>query len=350
MYKLIDLAIPIIKSNFSELKLPYKLNFAITYRCQSRCLTCNIWQMHPNNELTLDEIKLFASKNRFFKWVELTGGEPFLRSDIYDIAKAINDTNNIYMLTIPTNSLTNKELIIRNLEKILNLGIPRVVITLSLDGYKELHDQIRGIKGNFDRVMDLAKALQELKNKHRNLSFYFGYTISRYNQGKLKETIEYVKNILPFVDFNYFHVNVGQISEHYYNNKNSNFIGEKEAIKNDIRYLLKNRRFSLSPIELVENAFIRNLITYVDTGKSPMKNRSLEASIFLDSFGNVFPSIVWDYKLGNIRETSYDLIPIINSNDAKNIRKLIKEGKEPPSWTACEAYQTLVGDMHKILI
>ncbi len=33
-----------------------------------------------------------------------------------------------------------------------------------------------------------------------------------------------------------------------------------------------------------------------------MKSRSLEASLFIDSFGNVYPSIMWDKKIGNIKE------------------------------------------------
>ena len=79
-------------SNFRRLKKPYKLNFAITMWCQSRCLTCNIWQIKPKDELTLDEIREFAKKNTSFRWVGLTGGEPFLRSDIVDIAKAFKES------------------------------------------------------------------------------------------------------------------------------------------------------------------------------------------------------------------------------------------------------------------
>ncbi|MDE1824747.1 MAG: radical SAM protein, partial [Candidatus Micrarchaeota archaeon] len=90
----------ILKSNFTRLGRPYKLNFSITYWCQSRCTHCSIWQIRPKGELTLDEIRNFARQNNYFKWVELTGGEPFLRQDIVEIARTFRDEcKGLYLLT-----------------------------------------------------------------------------------------------------------------------------------------------------------------------------------------------------------------------------------------------------------
>ena len=127
--KFIGLGATALKSNFTALERPYKLNFAITMRCQSRCLHCNIWQLKPAGELTIDEIREFAKKNRSFRWVELTGGEPFLRGDIVDIARAFKENSkSLYVLTMPTNSLCSNEIIVSRLTEILQLEIPRVVM------------------------------------------------------------------------------------------------------------------------------------------------------------------------------------------------------------------------------
>ena len=121
-----------IKSNFVSLKRPYKLNFAITYHCNSRCLTCNIWQMKPKDELTLEEIRAFARNNNYFKWIEITGGEPFLRTDIVDIVKTFKEySNSLYIVTIPTNSLADHNVIIEKIKAMLSIGIPRLAITVS---------------------------------------------------------------------------------------------------------------------------------------------------------------------------------------------------------------------------
>lgn len=192
--KLARLAITALRSNITRLKRPYKLTFSITYMCQSRCLTCGIWQTKPTGELDLREIKDFASKNTNFKWIEITGGEPFLRSDIVDIVRAFNETSKgLYVLTMPTNSLCNQDTLVGRIEEILGLGIPKVSITISLDGYRELHDKIRGIPGNFDRCMGVARRLKELQQTYKNLFFVFGFTMSKFNEGQLMKTVDEVR-------------------------------------------------------------------------------------------------------------------------------------------------------------
>ena len=349
--KLIGLGLNAAKSNFTKLDKPYKMTFAITYRCQSRCLTCNIWQRKPVNELTTDEIRQFAKKNNYFRWLEITGGEPFLNSDIVEIVKAfVQSSNGLFILTMPTNSLCNQEMLAVKLKQILDMGIPKVSITLSLDGNRELHDKIRGIPGNFDRVMSMARRLKELQKEYKNLFFVFGYTMSRLNQGHLEETINDVRKELPWATANNFHVNVGQLSGMYYGNEDMQIAADRESVAREVKMLLKMRKKEIGIIPIIEGIFLRKLVDYVTTGKSPMKSRSMDVSLFLDSYGNVFPSIMWDKKIGNIRDTEYDLGKIWSSPEADEIRKSIKEGKEPDSWTACEAYQTIVGDIKEAVI
>ena len=100
---------------------------------------------------------------------------------------------------------------------------------------------------------------------------------------------------------------------------------------------------------ILETAFTRKLIDFIRTGKSPMRSRSLDASLFLDSYGNVFPSIIWNRKVGSLRDCDYDLLKIWHNKEAHDIRKLIKEGKEPDAWTACEAYQALAGNAGSLI-
>ncbi|MDE1824238.1 MAG: radical SAM protein [Candidatus Micrarchaeota archaeon] len=311
---------------------------------------CNIWEIRPKGELSLQEIQEFAKKNDYFKWIEITGGEPFLRSDIVEIVKAFKENSkDLYILTMPTNSLCNPEMELRKIEEILKLGIPKVSITLSLDGHRELHDKIRGVKGNFDKVIDMARKLRELQVIYKNLFFIFGYTMSKFNQGELQKTYEGVKQELPWVTYNNFHVNVGQISDSYYKNANLDIKAQQDMIANDVKTLIKNKHFEMGAIPLVENVFLRNLVKYIETGNSPMKSKSLDASLFLDSYGNVYPSIMWGRKIGNIKESNYDLMPIWKNSEADEVRKLIREGKEPNAWTACEAYQSIVGNISSLI-
>lgn len=348
--KLVGLGKTAIASNFTTLQRPYKLNFSITYKCQSRCLTCNIWKLKPTNELSIEEIKKFAEKNNFFRWIELTGGEPFLRSDIVEIARTFHETSkDLYLLTMPTNSLCNETLVLSKVEEILKLGIPKLAITVSLDGHRELHDKIRGVPGNYDRAIRIFKGLQELKKQYPGLFSVFGYTMSKYNQGEFQKTYDSVKEEIPSITYNDFHVNLGQISSAYYGNQEMDLKTANDIAANELSNIVKRRQTKFDGISLVEATFLKKLLYYVKTGRQPMKSKSLEASLFLDSYGNVYPSIMWDTKIGNIRDTDYNLSGIWKSSQAESIRKMIKEGKEPTQWTSCEAYQAITGNLLSLI-
>ncbi len=308
---------------------------------------CNIWDIKPKGELSLEEIREFAKKNNYFKWVQLTGGEPFLRSDIVEIAKAFAESSKgLYMLTMPTNSLCNLEMEIRKITEMLELKIPRVAITISLDGYREMHDAIRGVPGNFDKAMDMYGRLKELKKTYPSLFFVFGYTMIKQNQGAFQKTYESVKQHFPEIKYNDFHINLGQISENYYHTTDDGIkISDRELVAREITDLVRKREFEVSAIQSIEQIFLTKLAEYARTGKQPMKSRGLDASLFLDSWGNVYPSIMWNKKVGNIREIDYDLSKIWHGKEAEEIRREIREGREPPQWTSCEAYQTIMGDI-----
>ena len=102
-----------------------KYIFILTNKCQSRCKTCKIWKIYKDNpkkvkeELDLEEYKkTFENIKKEVMWLNLSGGEPFLRKDIDDIAiVAIENFKNMSILNIPTNGLRT-ELIKKKTERV----------------------------------------------------------------------------------------------------------------------------------------------------------------------------------------------------------------------------------------
>jgi len=337
----------ILESNFRHLSRPYKLNFSVTYMCQSRCIHCSIWQIKPKNELTLDEIKEFAKQNNYFRWVELTGGEPFLRSDIVEIAKAFTENcRGLYLMTMPTNSLCDYDMELRKIEEILKLGMPNFVITVSLDGYRDLHDKIRGVPGNYDRAIRLFKGLQELGKRYKNLIYTFGFTIINQNVGQLEKTIEEVKKEVPDFRYPYFHVNLGQLSSNYYANTSNNITAPSELALKDVSYILEKLKtykeggFTKWAKNYLEVKYLEGLMEFIKNGKSAVPNRDGELSIFLDSYGSIYPSIMSNKKLWNIRESGYNLEKMFKEYDHNDTKENY--------YTPCESYQSVLGAIFKL--
>ena len=73
---------------------PVNVTVSTTYRCNSRCLTCNVYE-RPVDELSAEEWdRAFRSLGRSAQWFTFSGGEPFVRKDLVEIVESACRENN----------------------------------------------------------------------------------------------------------------------------------------------------------------------------------------------------------------------------------------------------------------
>src|SRR6266513_111091 len=85
--------------------LPLNLTLSPSPKCNSRCLTCNIW-MKRENELSISEWdRVFQSLGRAPFWFTVSGGEPFMFKDIVPLCQSLYKHCRPGIINIPTNSL-----------------------------------------------------------------------------------------------------------------------------------------------------------------------------------------------------------------------------------------------------
>jgi len=133
------------RANFARLDFPMKLTFCITYWCNYKCKTCNIWKMKPRDELSTDEIRRFFARSNRFSWIDLTGGEISLRKDFVDVCEAaITSCRSLLMLHYPTNGYLTDQ-IVRYTKEVVKMRPEKLIITISTDGDEAMNDSIRGI-------------------------------------------------------------------------------------------------------------------------------------------------------------------------------------------------------------
>lgn len=128
----------------------------ITNRCNMACAHCFIERNADIRTLTTAEcLSVVAQFSRAgVGKVMITGGEPFLRPDLFDILQAIKLQDAGIIVDITTNGTLLDESAI---ERLHECGIDE--LTTSLDGTREVHDAIRSAPGNFDVVCRSGKRL-----------------------------------------------------------------------------------------------------------------------------------------------------------------------------------------------
>lgn len=166
------------KTNFlyrfagSHLK-PSLLVLEVTRRCNSRCVLCRTWESKPTKEFSLGELDAILSDSVFkdLKRVILTGGEPSLRRDLFQIIELLNRKVPNVDVWISTNGLLPYrivEAVIQCKERGFKVGVG-----VSLDGLGAEHDRLRGVEGCFNSCLVLMDSLKEL-----GIPFTIGFTLA----------------------------------------------------------------------------------------------------------------------------------------------------------------------------
>jgi Fe-coproporphyrin III synthase len=337
-----QVGVALLQATAHRPSVPLKLNLCLTYWCQYRCKTCNIWQRQPSDELTTGEVLALVRENPNITWADLTGGEIFLRPDIDEVFDAVvTGWRRLAFLHFPTNGfLTDR--IVHSVERIAGRGPAQTIITVSLDGDEHTNDEIRGIKGGFRRQIETFKALRCI----RGVVTALGVTVSAYNLGQFARTFAACVRECPDLTIDDVHLNVAQTSGHYYGNAGTDEMRpDPREVRLELAEYRRLRGPARSPAQLLENVYLRGLDSFLLTGLTPMPCHALRASCFIDPWGVVYPCISYSRPIGRLRETGMRLGPIWNAHETTLVQREIWEGQCPQCWTACEAYQSILGNV-----
>src|SRR3954451_23779629 len=191
--------IPALKASYLSghvLALPVNITVSVSYHCNSRCKTCNVWLL-PNDDLVLDEWeRVFGSLGDAPYWFTFSGGEPTLREDLPAMVESAYRNCRPGIINIPTNGIQDR-VIPGRIEQVLSAA-PKseVIINLSLDAVGEKHDDIRGVKNNWPRAMSTYRQLKELQRDYSNLTLGIHTVISSYSVGSFAELCQFVQREL----------------------------------------------------------------------------------------------------------------------------------------------------------
>lgn len=347
-FQVLRLARDIVRSNFDRNELPYRVQVVATYHCNFRCEMCSIWQRKSTDEMSPDEVGHFFRKWPQFSWVNLTGGELFMRRDFEDLALAIVDANpSLYLLNFPTTGWFGDRLV-RLVERLMKTSLGRLMITISIDGPQPLHDEMRGLPGSWARGIETFRRLRGIKN--RRFQTVVGMTLFDKNASQVDATIAAIKQVLPDFDRRELHLNIGHESAHYFGNDGRQPVASFNPVVDAVEAHRKALGTSPHPVRFLEDRYQALVKDYYANGKSPLPCTALASSCLIDPYWNVYPCLIWDKPLGNLRQLDFDFGALWASEMTRRTRTSIEQEQCPHCWTPCEAYPTILGNLSKALL
>ena len=317
----------------------------VTYRCNAKCYMCNTWMYPTEQELEISP-EIIARIPCRLKFLNITGGEPFLRKDLEEIIAVVLPKT--ARLVISTNGyFTDK--IIYLAEKFGN----KIGIRISIEGLPAANDELRGIKDGFDHGLRTLLCLHDMGMK----DIGFGITVSDRNAKDMRELYRLAK--VMGVEFA-----TAVTHNSYYFHKKDNKFQDPEMIASEFECLaeemLKSRRIK----KWFRAYFNTGLANYVRGGKRFLPCQVGKDVFFLDPYGEVLPCNGLDEPLsmGNLKKQPFDVI--WNGLEARRVREKIKNCQKncwmigsaspamkkriwiPIKWIAKEKFNLIIKNLH----
>ena len=267
-----------------------KAIWEITHNCNYGCSYCifSCDKKKVDGELTTKECLHVIDElvKNGFKYLKITGGEPFIREDLIEILEYASKK---LIVDVSTNaSLINDE-IVNKLNKI-NLKM----IHVSLDGNKEEHEAVRG-KLTYERTINGLKSLKHSKNKVR-----IGSVIHAKNENNLENLVK-------------DSINIGA---------NEIIFSMMEPVDGQSKLLVKtiSNEELIKTIDYIKEKYQNNIIVNYNFGKQPTFVKKCPAGdkfLYINNMGFVSPC-PWVY------ENNKNCISKISLRD-NNLKNVLKD-------------------------
>ncbi len=278
--------------------------WSLTKACNLNCRHCSVSAGKKlYNELSLEEIFVILNqlKKLNIKKIELTGGEPLLRKDLFAIIKYAKKKGFIVKLLTNGSLLTKKML-----KKLENCNLDKIAV--SLDGLSfDVYRKIRPVnKELFDNVIN------NIKNASKSHIF------EKINTVAMKYNFKDIENIVNFCEKN----NIKNMRICFFSKmgrgRNLNQIIESEKWINFLTRLKKKIQKKKFKIKIYTG------ITYFlkDIDESCfLKQKPPEIPLYISSCGDIYLCCMLN-SVGNIRKYSFkDILKKINLDKINPCRR-----------------------------
>ncbi len=326
--------------------LPASVAFNVLYACNSRCKTCNIYERKVTPLSVQEFEKVFRSLGTAPTWAVLTGGEPFLRKDMADIASALGEHCAPSFVTIPTNG-TLPDRTVAAVEEIARRN-PKTdwVLNLSLDELGERHDEIRQTPDNWKNAIETFHGLKSLGAD--NVTVGIHTCLSAFNADRFEEIhaellrMEPDSLIVEMAEYRGELLNDDSIepSQPQYRRAVDSLIRRLRSERAATRATRLVRALRLRYYELTREYLLRR------EQMVPCMAGWMSAHVGAD--GEVWTCSTRAQPLGALREVDYDFKKVWHSEKAAELRASIRN-RECACPMVSSAYVSMIADWRSMM-
>jgi len=278
------------------------LTIISTFRCNSKCQMCYIWQnpTEPKEEITLDTLSKLPGG---FDNLNVSGGEPTLRKDLGEVIDLLYPKARI--VEISSNGL-HPERLLPIIKK-----HPNIKVRFSLEGHKATNDAIRGEKGGYETKVAGLRMLKEAGGTDLG----FAMVIQDENADQLVAIYEFART-------EGFELATSTLHNAWQFYKNDNYFYERKAVARQVEGLIEAMLRSSKPknwfraylnLGLIEKILGHDRLIPCSAGRD---------FAFIDPWSDVWAcNVRSDLPMGNLASQSWE--EILNSEVAKRTRNKV---------------------------
>ncbi|HKX46413.1 MAG TPA: radical SAM protein, partial [Planctomycetota bacterium] len=339
--------LPFVARGLARRGPPLHLTLFVTGACNLRCRHCFHWRevadSVPGPSLEqVEKLALSAARLGPLLWVSFGGGEPFLRRDLPELARAFG-RHGLRHLAIPTNGLVARQH--ESIERILAENPDTYLsVSVSFDGPPAVHDAIRQVEGGHARAVESVRALLAQRGDRANFGVGVIVTVTRENQAVLAAHLEeLVQELRPdnvtinlargtALDESLLEVDLDRYRE---------VVAAKRSLME--RGLLPYFDFPLARLAVARDRLMYEHVERVARGETephlPCTAGRLSAVVF--ESGEVHPCEILGRPLGHLADHDWDLERLWRTAEAERLREEIVATRCRCTWECAQADNVL---------
>lgn len=303
----------------------YLIQF-VTDRCNARCDFCfSVTRRGP--EMTVDDYARFTPTLGRLLYLSLTGGEPFLRTDLGEIIDLYVRATQPRVLLIPTNGFFPERV-----EAVMGAATARhpgtsFEMSVSVDAIGAEHDRLRRLDGLFDRVVETLRTLRALARRRENFHFGANLTLGEHNLDSASDTVDHLFDHLKMrnVTLNIARDNRPRALPSMDPERLLQIYRKVEARIDRDRGGFSHLDFGplLNRVRKARRGYLLDLIA--SNGRSAIPCTAGRVSAVIDSRGNVSSCEPWPEPMGNVVAEGHDFPRVFEGEKAERIRAAIRD-------------------------